>query len=30
MARFSAVIDSLLRGHEPLPAAVIDRYGAVV
>lgn len=30
MARFSAVIDSLLDRHEPLPAAVIDRYGAVL
>lgn len=30
MARFSAVIDSLLGGHEPLPAAVIDRYGTVL
>jgi len=30
MARFSVVIDSLLKGHEPLPAAVIDRYGAVL
>jgi len=30
MARFSAVIDALLRGHAPLPAAVIDRYGTVL
>ena len=30
ITRFSAVIDSLLRGHEPLPAAVIDRYGTVL
>jgi transcriptional regulator with XRE-family HTH domain len=29
IARLSAVIDSRLRGHEPLPAAVIDRYGTV-
>jgi hypothetical protein len=29
MTRFSAVIDSLLTGHEPLPAAAVDRYGAV-
>jgi transcriptional regulator with XRE-family HTH domain len=29
MARFRQVIEALLKGHEPLPAAVIDRYGAV-
>lgn len=29
MTRFAAVIDSLLVGHEPLPAAAVDRYGAV-
>jgi transcriptional regulator with XRE-family HTH domain len=29
MARFRQVIEALLEGHEPLPAAVIDRYGAV-
>ncbi|HLA14274.1 MAG TPA: helix-turn-helix domain-containing protein [Gemmatimonadaceae bacterium] len=29
LTRFSAVIDSLLVGHEPLPAAAIDRYGAI-
>jgi hypothetical protein len=29
MARFRGVIESLLDSHEPLPAAVIDRYGAV-
>lgn len=28
--RHSSAIDSLLRRHEPLPAAVIDRYGAVL
>jgi hypothetical protein len=30
LARHAAAIDSLLRRHEPLPAAVLDRYGAVV
>ena len=30
ITRFSAVMNSLLRGHEPLPAAVIDRYGTVL
>lgn len=30
MERFSAVIDSLPGGHEPLPAAVIDQYGALL
>lgn len=29
IARYRAVIDSLLQRHEPLPAAVVDRYGAV-
>lgn len=29
MARVRGVIESLLGGHEPLPAAVVDRYGAV-
>jgi hypothetical protein len=29
MALYSAAIESLLQRHEPLPAAVIDRYGAV-
>ena len=29
MARFRQVIEALLEGHEPLPAAVIDRYGAL-
>lgn len=26
LLRCSSAIDSLLRSHEPLPAAVIDRY----
>lgn len=30
LMRHSSAIDSLLRRHEPLPAAVIDRYGAVL
>ena len=30
MSRYDAVIDSLLERHEPLPAAVVDRYGALV
>jgi transcriptional regulator with XRE-family HTH domain len=30
LARHEAAIDALLRSHEPLPAAVLDRYGAVV
>ena len=30
LARYRVVIDSLLDRHEPLPAAVVDRYGAVV
>jgi transcriptional regulator with XRE-family HTH domain len=30
LAHHAAAIDSLLRSHEPLPAAVLDRYGAVV
>jgi transcriptional regulator with XRE-family HTH domain len=30
IAPFAAVIDSLLSRHEPFPAAVIDRYGAVL
>jgi hypothetical protein len=29
MARYRAAIESLLQRHEPLPAAVIDRYGTV-
>ena len=29
MARFRQVIEALLQAHEPLPAAVIDRYGAL-
>jgi hypothetical protein len=29
MARYRDAIESLLQRHEPLPAAVIDRYGAV-
>lgn len=29
LARYRAAIESLLQRHEPLPAAVIDRYGAV-
>lgn len=30
LGRYSSAIDSLLRRHEPLPAAVVDRYGAVL
>lgn len=30
LARYRVVIDSLLERHDPLPAAVIDRYGAVI
>jgi transcriptional regulator with XRE-family HTH domain len=29
LARYHAALDSLLKSHEPLPAAVVDRYGAV-
>lgn len=29
MTRYRAAVDALLRAHEPLPAAVVDRYGAV-
>lgn len=29
MAPYRNVMESLLDGHEPLPAAVIDRYGAI-
>lgn len=29
VARYRVLVDALLRGHEPLPAAVVDRYGAV-
>lgn len=29
MVRFRSAIDGLLEGHEPLPAAVLDRYGAI-
>lgn len=29
MVRYRAAVDALLRGHEPLPAVVVDRYGAV-
>jgi hypothetical protein len=30
MARFQAVVESLLAAHEPMPAAVIDRYGSIM
>jgi transcriptional regulator with XRE-family HTH domain len=30
LAPYSDALETLLRGHEPLPAAVLDRYGAVV
>jgi transcriptional regulator with XRE-family HTH domain len=30
LLRYRSAIDSLLRRHEPLPAAVVDRYGAVL
>lgn len=30
MARYRSAIESLLQRHEPLPAAVVDRYGAVL
>ena len=29
LARYRHVIESMLAGHEPLPAAVLDRYGAI-
>jgi transcriptional regulator with XRE-family HTH domain len=30
LTRYSTAIESLLRRHEPLPAAVVDRYGAIL
>jgi hypothetical protein len=29
LAPFREAVDSLLAGHEPLPAAVVDRYGKI-